>query len=383
MTTRTRTRGHGEGSIFHRKDGLWVAAVNNGRNEHGRRQRRVFYGRTRHEVQEKLKPALRAQQQGLPLVSDRLTVRDYLTTWIEGAKATVRDSTWYRYNSLVRRHLLPHLGHRALSTLQPADCSVAFAAMAKTGLKPRTIIQARAVLGRALREAEVAGLVTRNAARLARPPRVEHAEMLTLTRIEARTLIEAAQSERLGTIYALALASGAREGELLALRWADVDWDRGAIRIRRTLQRTSGELAFTETKTASSRRTIPLGASTMDALRRHQRVVQAEERLANGLPKATDDDLVFATELGTPIDAGNFLRRTHYPLLDRAGLPRVRFHDLRHTAATLLLEAGVHVKVVAERLGHATPSLVMNTYGHVTDRMQKDATTAMEVALGS
>jgi integrase len=294
----------------------------------------------------------------------------------------VRASTWYRYESLIRGHLLPHLGHLGLSTLQPGDCAAAFAVMAKLGLKPRTIIQARAVLGRALREAEIAGLVTRNAARLARPPRVEHAEMLTLTRIEARVLIEAAQTDRLGTLYSVALASGAREGELLALRWCDVDWERGSIKIQRTLQRTAGSLVFAEPKTQSSRRTIPLGASTMKALQRH-RLGQAEERLRYGLGKASEDDLVFTTPPGTPIDAGNFLRNTHYPLLERAGLPRVRFHDLRHTAATLLLEAGVHVKVVAERLGHATPSLVMNTYGHATERMQKDATAAMELVLSS
>lgn len=105
------------------------------------------------------------------------------------------------------------------------------------------------------------------------------------------------------------------------------------------------------------------------------------ERERNGLGKATDDDLVFATEAGTPIDAGNFLSRTHYPLLVEAKLPRVRFHDLRHTAATLLLEEGVHPRAVAERLGHATPALVMNTYGHVTERMQKEATAAMERVL--
>jgi len=375
-------RGHHEGSIFQRKDGRWVAVVDFGRGASGKRQRKSFYGATRREVAEQLKPVLRAQQQGLPIATDRQTVGEYLINWSAGAQATVRASTWYRYNSLITRHLLPHLGHLGLATLQPPDCGAAFAAMSKLGLKPRTIIQARAVLGRALREAEIAGLVTRNAARLARPPRVAHAEMLTLTRIEARTLIEAAQTERLGTIYSVALASGAREGELLALRWADIDWERGSIRIQRTLQRTASALVFTEPKTSSSRRTIPLGVSTMKALQRH-RVAQAEERLGCGLGKAAEEDLVFATEAGTPVDAGNFLRRTHYPLLERAGLPRIRFHDLRHTAATLLLEAGVHVKVVAERLGHATPSLVMNTYGHATDRMQKDATTAMEAALSS
>jgi integrase len=174
----------------------------------------------------------------------------------------------------------------------------------------------------------------------------------------------------------------AREGELLAIRWRDVDWTRGAIKIQRTLLRMSSGLSFAEPKTASSRRTITLGASTMKALQRH-RVGQAEERLRHRLGKATDDDLVFATAVGTPIDAGNFLANTHYPLLKRLGLPRVRFHDLRHTAATLLLEAGAHPRVVAERLGHATPALVMNVYGHVSPTMQKDATAALERVLGA
>src|SRR5439155_10322388 len=163
-----------------------------------------------------------------------------------GARTTVRASTWYRYESLIRGHLVPELGQKILGTLQPADCAAAFAAMADKKLKPRTIIQARAVLGRALHEAEIAGLVTRNAARLTRPPRVEHAEMVTLSGEQARTLIEESQGDRLGAIYALALASGGREGELLALRWSDVDFGRGAIKIRRTLQRVAGEHTFAE-----------------------------------------------------------------------------------------------------------------------------------------
>jgi len=342
----------------------------------------VVYAKTRGSVAEKLKSLLKADQDGISLrSSDRLTVGAYLARWGEGAEATVRASTWYRYNSLIRGHLIPLLGRTVLVKLQPADCAAAFAVMAAKGLAPRTIIQARAVLGRALREAEVAGLVARNAARLTRAPSVRHDEMHTLTVEQARALIEAAKTDRLGALYAVALASGAREGELLGLRWSDVDWDREAVKIRRTLQRMSGAFSFAEPKTASSNRTVPLGPSAISALRRH-RIAQALERLAMGTAWQ-DGDLVFCTEIGTPIDAGNLLSRMHYPLLAASGLPRVRFHDLRHTAATLLLEAGVHPRVVAERLGHATPALVMNTYGHATERMQKDATAALERVLGA
>jgi len=255
-----------------------------------------------------------------------------------------------------------------------------YAAMVADGLAPRTAGHAHRVLGRALRDAEIAGLVTRNVARLVRPPRVPHAEMRTLTNEQARTLIESVANERLGALYVVALASGARLGELLAIRWQDVDTARSTIRITRTLTRTDHGVEIGETKTASSRRSIPLGRAAMAALQAH-RLRQAEERLRNGFGKAATHDLVFGDELGRPID-GTHVAHTFEGVLARAGLPRVRFHDLRHTAATLLLEAGMHPRVVADRLGHSTPALVMNTYGHVTERMQTEATAILDRVLG-
>lgn len=370
-------RGAHEGSIYQRaSDGRWTGAVSLG----GLR-RKVVYGETRREVAEKMTALLRARQQGLPIATERLSVGGYLETWIAGAKATVRSSTWHRYSALVRKHLIPRLGRFPLARLQPVDCAKAFADMQVGGLSPRSVTQARAVLGRALREAEIAGLVGRNAARLTRAPRTARTEMQTLSGDQARALIEAARDDRLGALYPVALSSGAREGELLALRWSDIGWDRGTITIRRTLQRVPGAPAFAEPKTASSRRTISLGASVIEALRRH-RITQAQERLRVGTAWV-DNDLVFATGLGTPIDAGNLLMRTHYPLLAKAGLPRIRFHDLRHTAATLLLEAGAHPRVVAERLGHSSPSLTLNVYSHVSPTMQQGATSALERVLGA
>jgi len=213
------------------------------------------------------------------------------------------------------------------------------------------------------------------------PPAPSNAEMRTLTSEQARALIRAAEGDRLQALYAVALASGARQGELFGLRWQDVDLERGTIRIVRTLARGVSEWAFTEPKTASGRRTVPIGTSATNALRTHKRR-QAAERLRIG-DAWHDFGLVFTTELGTPLSPQNMLRRSFHPLLARAGVPRIRFHDLRHTAATLLLEAGSHPRVVAERLGHADPGLTLRVYAHATATMQEAATAAIDHVLGA
>lgn len=389
-------RGQGEGTIGRHRDGRFVARIsNNGKRE-------AYYGATRAEVSAKLTAALKRKHDGLPLISQRLTVGAYLTTWIQGQPSQLRSNTYRGYEAVVRCHLIPRLGKIPLARLAPADVTKMYADMlvggritgrhgAKhPGLSPRTVGHAHRILGRALRVAEETGLVGRNVCRLVHPPRVPHAEMATLTAEQARALIHAAEGSHLHALYAVALSSGARRGELLGLRWADVDMEAGSIRITRTLVHSvhqnecapdgppTVEWSFAEPKTSSSRRTITIGRSALEALRTHRKV-QTEERLRIG--RAWQDlDLVFPSTFGAPIDGSNLLK-AHYALLKQAGLPRVRFHDLRHSAATLLLEAGVQPHAVAQRLGHATPSLVMDTYGHVTDRMQQHATAAIDAAL--
>jgi len=377
-------RGRGEGTVSQRKDGRWEARTSiDG-------QRFAYYGKTRQEVGQKLTASLKRHNDGLPQVAQRQSVSAYLAQWIEGVPSSVRPTTYRGYENMVRKHLIPRLGRITLAKLTPTDLTAMYSHMLAAGLAPRTVGHAHRILGRALREAEVSGIVARNVCRLVHPPRVPHHEMRTLTAEQARALI-AADGDRFHALYVVALASGARQGELLALRWSDVDMDAGTIRITRTLicgaragaRKDNGvpqvEWTFTEPKTASSRRTIPIGRTAVEVLRRHRKA-QAAERLLAGRAWH-DGDLVFATTIGTPVNSSN-LRTLYYALLARSGLPRIRFHDLRHTAATLLLEAGVHPRAVADRLGHATPSLVMNTYGHVTERMQREATAAMDAVLG-
>lgn len=369
-------RGRAEGSIYKRAaDGRWVGAVSV-----GAAKRKVIYGKTRGEVAEKVKALLAAQQRGVVMTTtDRLTVSEYLRKWVSGMRTNVRASTWLRYSQLIDRHLVPHLGRIPLTRLAPADLAECYAAMMASGSAPRTAGHAHRVLGRALRDAEVSGVIARNVARLVRPPRVPHAEMQTLTGEQSRQMIEAAKGERLGALYIVAVASGARLGELLALSWRNVDLTRGTIRILATMTRTETGMVVGETKTAASRRTVPIGRTATDALRAH-RLAQAEERLRVGLGKASETDLVFSDTVGRPLD-GTHASHSFALFLSRASLPRIRFHDLRHTAATLLLEAGTHPRVVAERLGHTTPALVLNVYGHVTERMQEQVTAVLDRVL--
>ena len=214
---------------------------------------------------------------------------------------------------------------------------------------------------------------------LVTPPRAAHREMQTLSPEQARAFLDAAQGDRFHALYVLALSTGMRQGELLALRWQDVDLDRGTVQVRGSLQRTPAGLTLTEPKTAASRRQVGLTPSAVAALRRH-RVAQTEERLRFG-SVWQDNGLVFCNEIGEPIDATHVTVRPFRRLLERAGLPQIRFHDLRHTAATLLLGQGVHPKMVSEMLGHTQIAITLDLYSHVTPTMQRQATDAMEAVL--
>jgi integrase len=211
---------------------------------------------------------------------------------------------------------------------------------------------------------------------------MRHHEMSVLAPEQVHVLLEAAKGDRLEALYVLALSTGMRQGELLALRWRDLDLDldNATLQVRGTVQRTMVGLIIAEPKTTRSRRRVALSPTAVETLRTH-RIWQVSERLALG-SAWEDQDLVFPNTIGKPIEATNLLRSSFFPLLAKAHLPRIRFHDLRHTAATLLLSRGVHPKVVAEMLGHATISITLDTYSHVLPDMQREAARAMETVLG-
>ena len=367
-------RANGEGSIYKRADGRWCATVS---LDLGRRK--SFYGPTREAVARKLTAALKARQDGLPLPAERQTVDQFLAGWLESVKPSLRPRTHRTYSDLLRLHCLPTLGRISLAKLTPEHLQHLYAERLGAGLKPQSVRHVHAVLHKALRDALRLGLIVRNPADLVSPPRASHVEMRTLNPEEVRRLLDAANEDRLEALYVLALTTGMRQGEILASRWRHLDFEARTIQVRGTLQRAEGGLVIMEPKTAGSRRLVALTRDALAALRTH-RVAQATGRLAAGAAWE-DHDLIFANEVGRPIEAGNLIRRSFLPLLTRANLPRIRFHDLRHTAATLMLGQNVHPKVVAEMLGHSRVGVTLDLYSHVTPTMQRQATDALEAVL--
>jgi len=278
-------------------------------------------------------------------------------------------------------HAIPALGKRPLARVEPQDLQRLYSRKLEEGLAARTVGKLHVVLHRALQDAVRWGLVGRNVCDAVRPPKVHAQEMRTLSPDEARQFLAAAEGDALEALYVLAITSGLRQGELLALKWQDVDLEAGQLQVRRTIARVNGRgFVEQEPKSARSRRSIALTPLAVDALRRH-RARQLERRMIALVWE--ENDLVFANEVGRPIEAQNLVRRSFHPLLKRAELQRVRFHDLRHTAATLLLAQGVHPKVVQEMLGHSTVSLTLDTYSHVMPNMQAEAAAKMQAALSA
>jgi integrase len=372
--TRER-RSQGQGSITKLADGRWRGRLDFGWEEKDgkrRRKRKVYYGRTERDVEGKLNRARVERARGLrPPTDERQRLGAFLTRWLhESVRFTVRPSSFDGYERLVRLHVAPHIADKVLARLDAQDLASLYGRLLDAGLNPNTVRHVHVVLHRALRQAERWGLIPRNVADLVDAPRAARQEMTVLTAEQSRRLLETAQDDPLYALYVLALTTGMRSGELLALKWADVDWERGALRIRRQIGRTSQGLAFSEPKTAKGRRTISLSALAVDALRGH-RAAQVEARLQLG-PYWRDEDLVFTNALRGPLERQNVHVRSWKPLLQRAGLPDIRFHDLRHSAATLLLSLGEHPKVVQERLGHATIAVTMDIYSHVMPELQRE-----------
>lgn len=376
-----RKRQSGEGSVYQRADGRWVGSLTVGHRD-GKRLRRYIYGASPEEVRDALTRARNDLLDGHEVRTDqRETVAAFLTRWLEAVKPTVRPGTWVGYEIHVRLHLLPNLGSVRLTALSTADVQIALNRLAASGLAPKTVRHVRATLRLALNAAMEWNLVKRNAAaRGVKLPPMPKSQIRVLSEQECQRLLDAARDDRLHALYATAAGMGLRQGELLGLSWSDIDLDRGVLHVRHSLRRIGGRLVLAPTKTEGSAATVPMPEVVIAGLRAHGARQELDRRIAGDAWQ--DSGLVFTTGIGTAIDARN-LQRHFASLLRQAGLPRVRFHDLRHSFASILLARGANFHEVASLLRHSSPALVASTYGHVMPDRPKVVIGYMDAALGA
>ncbi len=361
-------RGNGEGSIYQRKsNGRWEGSIS---LDDG--TRKVIYGKTRGEVQEKIKKLLSEQQQGMLPVNSKATVQEYIEKWLEEVhKPLVKLSTYNLYQTIVRIYIVPDLGHIKLQSLTPQHIQSFYSKKLKAGLSPKSINNIHGVLHKALANAVRWNLLARNVCDLVTPPRLVRTEKTVLTIEQARLLLAEVKEHNLEGFLTLALVTGMRVGEIMALHWSDIDLQQGSIQVRRTVNYIKGHgYVESDPKTTKSRRRINLPRFVVNVLLKHQEK-QARQRDSN--EGWVEQGLVFTNSVGGHM-ARTTLRETFNRILKKAGLPHVRFHDLRHGAATILLSWGVHPKVVQEILGHSQISMTLDTYSHVLPSMQREVT---------
>ncbi len=370
-----RRRGNGEGSITRRKDGLYMARyyVETPKGP----KRRTLYGRTREEARDKMARALADRVDGLVFDDENLTVGEYLDSWLKGSvRGSVRQSTLERYEIAVRVHIKPALGRLKLKKLTPAHLAGFYQDRLAAGFAPASVNKLHVTLHKALDQAVGWRMVPRNVAEAVSAPRPNPPEMRTLSAEETRRLLDAARGDKLEALYVLAVHTGMRQGELLALKWQDVDLENARLSVRRTITMSGGRILLGEPKTKKSRRTVRLTDAAVRALRGH--LARQLEWIGRFGDLYRDEGLVFASEVGSPMNPTNLRTRSFAALLKRANLPRIRFHDLRHTCATLLLSRNVHPKYVQELLGYANIAITLDTYSHVVPGMGDRAAREME-----
>ncbi len=373
-------RGNGEGNIRLHHDGRWEARLT---MPDGRRK--SIMGKTRKEVQDRLDELKHDVRRGMTIPRDeRQTLGEYLDSWLVVKKPTVEPGYWRRLEECVRLYIKPTLGHVPLTKLTPHQIQQLYGQMLEQYGVPRAQ-KTHVALHKALADALRIDLVARNVADLVDKPKPRHTEMKVYTPEQARQLLAAAHGDRLEAMYTLMLTTGCRLGELLGLRWDALDLERGELHVNVVLKESKSGRSLGRPKTPHSRRTIPLTKLAVGLLREHH-VAQTVERLKHGGQHGGDwnpEKLVFCTTTGTAYSMTNWHKQQYQPMLQRAGLPYVRPHDLRHTAATLLLLDKVPALVVSHMLGHANVAFTLQTYGHILAEMREEARDAMERRFGA
>jgi integrase len=368
------------------KGGTWAYRIDLGLGADGRRDQRQVAGfRTRREAEAALADALYELRRGEFVAPDKTTLADFVEEWLVAVRAELAESAWDNYRRLLRGYVLPRLGHVRLVDLTPQRIQATYAELLESGkrngdgLAPKSVQQVHKTLHRALADAVRWRKLAHNPADAVRGPRVERREPTAWSAEQARAFLGAIVEDRLFALYLLALNTGMRRGELAGLRWRDVDLEAGTVTVAQQRTTSGYRVVVTEPK-KQSRRVIPVDSPVVEALRRH-RTAQLEERLFIG-QAWVDSGYVFVREDGEPYHPQR-LRVMFEQLCAQAGVAPIRLHDLRHTMATIALQAGIHPKVVQERLGHASISITLDLYSHVAPTIQREAAQKLSALLTS
>jgi integrase len=381
MARKKRERGNGQGTVAPRRNkaGKVIGFVGAFFGPDGKRH--WVSAKNKTECWRKLNTAMADGDRGILPGPANLTVEQYLTSWLaDSVKGTVSRATYDGYRRDVHHHIIPELGRRKLKELTPGDIRRLYRKMAEKGLKDRSIEYVHTTLHKSLKAAVVDRLITHNPTDGVKPiktPTGAAKESKALDPLQVKALLDAASGSRFEALYEVAIHTGLRRGELLGLKWMDINLEPGTLMVRRSLD-VDG--TFKTPKNRAAKRTLKLTRQALDALKAHK-LRQNAERLQAG-PRWRDHDLVFPNTVGKPMNAGNLYRREFQPLLMRAGLADEGFtiHSLRHTFATTLAEKGVHPSTAQKMLGHSDIRMTLAIYTHSTDGMQDAATAALEEA---
>ena len=373
-----KKRANGEGSIRKRKDGRWEGRYTAGHDpETGKPIYRNVLGKTQSEVKEKLKTAIQETQSLDFSKTGQYTVGQWMDVWYENyAKIKVRPSSHQTYKGYIENHIKPNIGDIPLEKLTTLDLQRLYKTLLARGrvdrleskgqprgLSPKTVRNIHQILSSALKLAQEQRIILTNPAEGCALPKVEHREMKTLPVEQLQSFLREAKDSGVFELYYLELATGLRRGELLGLKWEDIDLEHGDLRVRRQIARINGRVVEAPLKTKNAYRTLPLAEDTISILKEQKK-------------KVGNSPWVFPSATGGPISPDSVLHMLHR-VLKRAGLPQVRFHDLRHTFATLALQNGVDIKTVSGMLGHFSAGFTLDTYAHVTTSAQKAAANTM------
>ena len=371
-----------QGYIRKRGKDTWQVCVNLGRDPltHKRRQRYESVKGTEREAEAVLVRLLHQRDTGFEIEPGRLTVAGFLERWLKDyAQPRTAPKTALRYSELMRLHVIPVIGEIPLAKLKPMHIQAVQGEILAKGLSGRTALHVHRVLKEALGHAVRWQLVYRNAADAVEPPRPDRYEIRIPPPEDIRRILAAADETPHGTLIYVAATTGLRLGELLGLRWRDVDLSNGTLSVTQNAQWVDGRMIFRTPKTAKSRRSVALSASTVQRLREH-RQQQLEQRMALG-PAYIDHGLVFTNAVGEPLTPHGGIRSTWAKVTRSLGFPGLRIHDLRHAHASLMLAQGTHPKVVSERLGHATVGITLDIYSHVLPGLQREAAERLDELL--